>query len=221
MSCFHRESLELLDVDLERCHEIYPDDIVELEELLIAPPATVDYNHLTKSKLQPNWTELLVDRPFAGPFKHSPAGLHWLARKMVSAAISYSDEKLPSRIFVTRRRTSCRRLNDHDLDETFIKHGFETVELEDLSFSKQVRLFHGAEYVIAPHGAALSNLIFCKPGTKVLEIFEPSSVRLCYWAISDTFELDYNFLIGSTVPSQGMDPDIHLDPQTLDRQISS
>ena len=33
----------------------------------------------------------------------------------------------------------------------------------------QARLFHEASFIISPHGGALANLIFCRPGTQVIE----------------------------------------------------
>ena len=42
--------------------------------------------------------------------------------------------------------------------------------MEDLTAIAQMDLFRRAEMVVAPHGAALANLIFCPPGTQVLEL---------------------------------------------------
>ena len=39
-----------------------------------------------------------------------------------------------------------------------------------LSPMQQARLFHSADVVIAPHGGALANLIFCRPGTRIIEL---------------------------------------------------
>ncbi|MBD1921548.1 glycosyltransferase family 61 protein [Microcoleus sp. FACHB-831] len=48
------------------------------------------------------------------------------------------------------------------------KFGFEQVTLESLSVSDQAALFSSAQVVIAPHGAGLSNVVFCNRGTKVI-----------------------------------------------------
>lgn len=37
-----------------------------------------------------------------------------------------------------------------------------------------------AECVIAAHGAGLTNLLFCQPGTRVLEIFTPKWIVFCF-----------------------------------------
>ncbi len=48
--------------------------------------------------------------------------------------------------------------------------GGKTVELDEMEMSDQVKLFAGASVIIGQHGAGLSNIMFCSPGTKVVEI---------------------------------------------------
>ena len=47
---------------------------------------------------------------------------------------------------------------------------FQTILLEDKSFEEQVKLFNNAKLIITAHGAAMSNLFFCKKNTTVIEI---------------------------------------------------
>jgi hypothetical protein len=61
---------------------------------------------------------------------------------------------------------------------------------------RKIQIFNSAEVVIAPHGAGLSNLIFCNPGTKVIEIFHPNWMLPSFWMISHYMNLDYYFLLG-------------------------
>jgi len=48
---------------------------------------------------------------------------------------------------------------------------FNLLILEGTSLAYQLAEFRAADIVIAQHGAALANLIFARPGTKVIEIF--------------------------------------------------
>jgi hypothetical protein len=45
-----------------------------------------------------------------------------------------------------------------------------TVRLEGLGLGEQIDLFAGARLVVAQHGAALANLVWCSPQTRVLEV---------------------------------------------------
>jgi capsular polysaccharide biosynthesis protein len=46
----------------------------------------------------------------------------------------------------------------------------ELLTLESRSLAEQMSLFAGADAVVAQHGAALANLVWCRPGTAVVEI---------------------------------------------------
>lgn len=61
-------------------------------------------------------------------------------------------------------------LNEEALIEALAQRGFQIVEPETLSFADQVRLFWEAELVVGLGGAALFNVVFCKPGTRVVSI---------------------------------------------------
>ena len=47
-----------------------------------------------------------------------------------------------------------------------------------MSVSAQARLFNSARIVIANHGAACSNIVFCRPGTHLFEL--PPIIFPCY-----------------------------------------
>jgi len=50
-----------------------------------------------------------------------------------------------------------------------------------------------AEAIIAPHGAGLTNLVFCAPGARVVELF-PSLTVDCYYRLSVDLGLEYGFV---------------------------
>ncbi|SCW72584.1 Protein of unknown function [Paenibacillus tianmuensis] len=126
------------------------------------------------------------------------------------------------RIYI--RRNSYRRvMNEHALFGLLEKYGFQSVELESLPLARQIRLFHSAKMVVAPHGAGLANLVFCKPDTKVIELFSPSFMEPHYWLLSRLIQLDYNMIIGHQEnPNHywsGFD-DMSIDPHRLEEVLS-
>lgn len=56
------------------------------------------------------------------------------------------------------------------LEERAVNMGYVLVRPEKLSWLEQASLFASATRIIAPHGGALANLIFCRPGTQVTEL---------------------------------------------------
>ena len=124
--------------------------------------------------------------------------------------VDNNDKKseLPRRIYISRAQANTRRLLNEDELMNFLNQlGFRRVFLESLSVAEQALLFANAEVIVAPHGAGLTNLVFCKSGTKVIEIFSPQYVNVCYWSLSNQVGLDYYYLLG-----QGNHPPEYVDP---------
>lgn len=115
----------------------------------------------------------------------------------------------PRMIYIGRRDANRRRMgNEEEVRNVLEPLGVSTVFPEHLPFSEQVRLFSQADVVVAPHGAGLSNAVFCRPGTSVVEVFSPEYVNPCFWSISQAVGLDYHYLIGDSGPRMDGDPSI-------------
>jgi capsular polysaccharide biosynthesis protein len=101
------------------------------------------------------------------------------------------------RIYISRADASYRKIvNELKVIEFLEKYGFSLVQLGNLSFLDQVKLFRDVEIVIAFHGTGLSNLVFSPGGAKVIEIFaSPDFVVPCYWVLIQHIGLDYYYLI--------------------------
>ena len=79
--------------------------------------------------------------------------------------------------------------------------GWETVVLENMSIKDQIRTFAEASHVVAAHGAGLANLLWCQPGTKVLEIQQRSELhKKVYPILSHSLNLDHRLYLADTVP---------------------
>lgn len=73
----------------------------------------------------------------------------------------------PKKIFL-RRKSGLRNYNQEEVFDYLSVLGFSEIFMEDLSFLEQVRTVHHADYIVGPTGAAWTNLIFCRAGTKGL-----------------------------------------------------
>lgn len=98
-------------------------------------------------------------------------------------SLTYSDElktnvtKRASKILIKRPANSLRKMSDFQrLEELLIQKGFASISPEDLELSQQISLFRNAEIVVGQGGAALTSLLFCQPGTTIIELL-PWSVR--------------------------------------------
>jgi hypothetical protein len=50
---------------------------------------------------------------------------------------------------------------------------------------------------------ALENLLFCQSGARVLELFNPACVQPAYWSMASASRLQYGFVVGNHVVSEG------------------
>lgn len=113
---------------------------------------------------------------------------------------SSSGANLPDRLYLNRRKALHRRVvNEDEVIEFLARFGFENIELESLSVREQAMMLARAKVIVAPHGGGLTNLVFCEPGTKVIEIFSPRYALGCYRTIAHHMNLDYYYLQGSTL----------------------
>jgi hypothetical protein len=96
-------------------------------------------------------------------------------------------------IYITRERT--RNVANKGIVEAVMRnHGFTVHALEGMTPRAQMELFRDAACVVAPHGAGLANLLFCAPGTKVLELSPDCEFRPLFAQISDKLDLAHAVL---------------------------
>ena len=108
------------------------------------------------------------------------------------------DNVIPRRLIYTSR-ANCRWRkisNETELIPILEEFGFEIVYPETLNFMEGVRLFETAAVVCGMHGANLSNLCFCKPGSLLIEIYHPQQPETYFWSASTGASLKYSFLLG-------------------------
>jgi len=124
--------------------------------------------------------------------------LGWVHPAEVEVLRSYSSTVPVSvegrAIYVSRRRSSRSLPQEEVLEKALEAHGLEVVFCEDLSFFEQISLFKSVEIVVAPHGAGLANLAFCRPGTRVVELMPANHMNRCYQWLAGISGLGYKRL---------------------------
>jgi capsular polysaccharide biosynthesis protein len=127
------------------------------------------------------------------------------------------------RLYVTRGNRKHTRSVENEVEvlEALAPYGFERVDPGKMTVAEQARLFAEAEFIIGAHGAALTNLVFCPPGTAVIELFPPDYVNVCYWALASAMgNLRYRYLVGDGLPKRtrpmlGVASDVTADPKQI------
>ena len=120
-------------------------------------------------------------------------------------------------------------VNSADIDARMHAHGFEKVDpMRTPNLREQLS---EASHVVGVHGAALTNLLFCQPGTRILELM-PTDVsgfysRFYYYTLSSGGGMPYGVVTGRSLrgrtlnifPQSWSDFDVNL--ADLDRGIAA
>jgi len=170
---YHRQLAELTGIDLAKV--ISPGRFAHIRAKTLVVPSVTQHNWLTTSGVE--FLRSMRDRL---PLSNLP-----------------DSATLPSRIYISRAKTRTRRLaNEKEFVSLLEKRRFARVFLEDLTVGQQIQLLGNAEFVIGQHGAGMANLIFCNPGTRVIEIFSPELIDVAFAFLSCQADLDYEAYVG-------------------------
>ncbi len=167
---FMRELLELWGVDAQKIIQpLGKDKYIEADELIV--PSLV-------ATVSPR-----IVRPLASYVQ--PWVVERIREKLLPfASLNPDGKEKEKRIFISRKDAHMRRvLNEDEVFALFEPLGFKRYDLSFLSVQQQMRLFHGADIVVASHGAGLANLLFARPGTRVIEFFQARG-DATYWYLS-------------------------------------
>jgi hypothetical protein len=99
---------------------------------------------------------------------------------------------------VAQYRDGC--VNRAALEEFFASQGFAVVYPERYPFPEQIAMFRDAEYVIAEGGSAPHNMLFSRPGTKIMYLSARMNPGNNHWQrrIADFRGLNYRHLTPTT-----------------------
>jgi len=78
------------------------------------------------------------------------------------------DESYPKKLFLIRRATHRVLTNNDEVEDFFKAQGYFLLDPSKVTLEEKVKYFYNADVLVGPFSSAFSNLIFSKPGTKVL-----------------------------------------------------
>lgn len=137
----------------------------------------------------------IIENTYSG---HYSSEFLTLFKKKVKKKIETNGDEL--KIYVSRRKSKNRRIvNEEEIINYLIHQKFEIIDSEDLDFIDQVKLFSLCNILLSIHGAALTNLIFMKPGTQVIELFPEINItnnefNSCYYRLSSAMKINHEYL---------------------------
>jgi hypothetical protein len=105
------------------------------------------------------------------------------------------------RLYLSRRDSDNRPLvNEIEIIQLARLVGYEVHELSSLGVLEQIALFRSASHIIAPHGAGLANLVFCRPGTFICELQMDGYLNWCFRSLAAIRKIRYGCVVGRSTP---------------------
>jgi capsular polysaccharide biosynthesis protein len=101
----------------------------------------------------------------------------------------------PRRFFLHRRGAARGIVNETEVLDVFRERGWEVVDTQGMHMAHQIQLFARAEHICALHGAGLTNLLWCEPGCRVLELVASTYMNGVYEGLSEALGLNYQFML--------------------------
>ena len=181
------------------------------------------YRHIQASEL------IVVDHPWyhkgiiIDQNKFLPSWIvHWLRDVYLKYAKKFDNNE---KIYIDRtesRYNHCQIQNDNEIFNFLKEKGFSKCRVGELSFFEQIYLFNNAKIIIGAHGAAFTNLTFCEPNTKIIEIRPSTQPNNNYKRISQIGNLNYRLIKTKELDENQKKPgDIYLPIKELEHCIKN
>lgn len=118
--------------------------------------------------------------------------IKWLRIKFLKNIIYKKNNY--NKIYIDRSDSSTNStryiINEIEVKKLLKANGFKIIVLSNFSVKKQISIFNNAKVIIGLHGAGLTNIIFCKRNTKVIELQSNTSGNL-YKNLASKCNLNY------------------------------
>ncbi len=197
---FRLRSLEILGIPASKVH-FFTDQLIHIQadELLLG-----SHPRGWLSNISPDWSNTFHRNRYLSNMR--PVQRIW-----------------PKKIYISRRDSSLRGVaNEEALFDQLKAHGYQEILLSEYNYDEKIALFHHAREVISMSGAGLGFLVYCQPGTRVLELFPAGFVHYANAALAAQADLDYHYLVFGD-PAAGINSrDAQRQPLQVDhRQIQA
>lgn len=134
------------------------------------------------------------------PFLKHPQSLKASAEICHRAFAPGAPDKNSKRLFINRAAEYRRQLMNADEVKALLhSHGYQELFPETMTLREQWEAFNAATHVVGIMGAAMTNILFSGPGTKVLHLAPGGWVESFYWNLAVMLQQPYSVIYGEPV----------------------
>ncbi len=127
------------------------------------------------------------------PHQH-PAMFRDIRNTLLSDLLK-TDFNFGEKIYISREKQVLRFVeNETEVVTLLEKFGFKKIIAEDFSYDEQLAIFSKAKFLVAPHGAGITNILFMQKGGAILEMTtpqKPESFNKDFYTLASMLDLKY------------------------------
>jgi capsular polysaccharide biosynthesis protein len=226
-------------LDFRLIMKTYPDLKLLLNHKTSFAESYLELLGIPKNRIEWLNSNSWVEKLFFSNYKHVPSNpkMDWtrfvydkMALLNLSSILIRKSQKMagksqfPRRIFISRRKAGTRTVvNEKDVIEFLSKFNFKPVCLEELEAWQQVHMIANADFIVAPHGAGLANLIYADNAV-ILEFFPKIKKLTTLYQMHQLGQVGENehvlIMCEKTSPKEDVEIDISLLSSLLDKYLT-
>ncbi len=223
----------LVAAKLSRIKDVLPESVFK-EALIAYPLFNTSYEREYFSLLGIETENIIDSRTHQITFEQCIIGNsgHWFYPnaadiyslcKHVRTYIPITDNYQGNRVYISR---ACRRSihNESALIDLLKKYDFQIIDDKSRSVKEQIEIYQNARIIIGPHGASFSNIIWCKPGAHLFELFSATYTPDYFRYLAELMGLHYSAYcygpLGTDDWVKGLEDNIYVDIEELDQCLN-
>ena len=119
------------------------------------------------------------------------------------------------KVYMSRGKAVKRKVvNEAEVQQLLISHGFEVHYFEEYDFRKQVKIMNETSYLIGLHGGGLTNMLFMPTGGTVVELRNTEdNHNNCFFSLASDLDLGYCYLLneGDKLDTHSVNVQVNLE----------
>ena len=180
---YETETLKLLKIKQEKVIRLKSLDVVNVNDLIV-PDFLPSYN----GSSFPVWKKLLIDE-----FKND---------------VIRDTSIISSNVYLLRGKQRSRNLIGEERLVVLLKErGFSIIDPQQMSLTDQIKALTEAKMVVALHGAAMTNILFCKENTHIIELRSTHKPPEFFSEIAKTCKLTFESI---SIPPERVNKKEHI-----------
>lgn len=128
-----------------------------------------------------------------------------------------------SKLIYISRSGRRKIVNEQDVIEILKAYGFDIIQDVPRSVAEQKEIYKEAKIIIGPHGASFTNILWCKGGTVLVELFSGSYCPPYFRYLANILDLNYYAILESKAKKSDhkyLNEDIFVDLKTFKEALA-